>query len=255
MARALDFDPTIAPAIDMRDLLGPAPDEIGRENDDERGQAMTAAEIAAEAPTPLRPARRRQHRTDETHAPSSSSPDDASQDMPLVLMVLHQDDDTRKSCWNRAAAAYTGSDVVHCEIYFPHNASTCTVDSSRPVSFLKHKKYWKSVRTWEAWRVFVSPVAYGAAYAWCSSRLGGTFDKRARCAFPIYTCIQVRTNDRWLCSRLAAGALRTAGVAPYDIDLNQATPASLLAMIKALRDTDFDARKVPLRELKAMITA
>ena len=158
----------------------------------------------------------------------------------VACCFMHQDAATASKFWNRAAACWTGSDVVHCEFYFCAHQTTCSVDSRNPVGFRgpPPKDYsWRAARTWETIVLGTEVQQYDAVLEFCVRQCGKPFDGAGRvCMLLASLIIRPPSDDddgsgSWTCARLMATALVRAAVLSSDADTRSVTPSSLRAML------------------------
>lgn len=163
----------------------------------------------------------------------------------VSIMFLHQTERTSKYFWNRMAQWWTDSDIIHVELYFDHDLTTCTVNADRRVRFVKNKIYEHkndADRKWERIQLTLSAAVYDALYQFCRHHEDDAFDAWGiYCFFAIRwqrNCTCATDEDpldkqrKWICSRFVATALKYAGVFAKDLDEYTLTPEDLLDLLK-----------------------
>lgn len=159
-----------------------------------------------------------------------------SADMHIAIMFLHKSAKTSGSFWNRAASWWTGSDIIHTEIYFEHVQQPCVVSSRSPVQFRTNRSYLHADEPWEAIVLRVPAETYIRVFNFCVAEQTKPFDTYGIYCFP---CVSLRDwHPGWICSRLVAQALIDADIlrspdGDFGIDVNTATPKSLYDLLRA----------------------
>lgn len=152
----------------------------------------------------------------------------------IICYFLHQDEMSRKHFWNRAVTWYTGSDIIHCEIYFPVYNLTCSVDSKRPVHIIRKRKNYYFERNWEGLLINLDEQEHTTIYSYCLKQLGKPFDKNSIRFFPCIGCCTQTQGKSWICSKLIIYALLNANVLSRSINVDTVTPSDLYNLINSI---------------------
>lgn len=142
-------------------------------------------------------------------------------------------EDTSRHVTNRLAAAFTSSDIIHTELYFPATGETVGIRAGQSVYKTNEKNFNR--RGWFAVQLNISQTAYTAAYTAAIRLVGQPFDANYTFWYPVawasrLACMRVSpaTPGTWVCSRVVARVLVDARI--WSIDeyaVSAATPASV----------------------------
>lgn len=162
----------------------------------------------------------------------------------LCVMFLHQDERTAQFLWNRLAAIFTRSEIIHVELYFEHVNLTCSVSSGAPVAFRKRNYSSERNRHWSGMQLSLPANLYFDIYNFCASRQGEPFDNYSIYFFPLLSCFSYCKNElddnryrSWICSRLVMCAFQAAGLG-LENRVESYTPASIETFMLKLPDTE-----------------
>ena len=162
----------------------------------------------------------------------------------ISLMFLHQNKRSSASLMNKLAAFWTQSSIIHVEIFFDHDQTTCSVSKGRPVAFNKGKIYSQQTirqyyperepQRWECITLSLDVPVYDKVYQFCRNQVGAPFDVRSIYLFPCMTCVLDNTmttlesrKGYWICSKLVCASLQYAGILGFEYDQNAMTPAGI----------------------------
>lgn len=150
-----------------------------------------------------------------------------------------------KSWMNSFASMWTASEYIHSEFYFVSSGYTVTVDSRKPVTFIKYGNPNYSDKTkWEGYELTVTEDAYSEAYTFCRAQQGKPFDKSGIFCFGcLRACTRNPDGNSWICSRLMCEALKRAGILSSTIDMYAVSPS-------ALRELIIEQRVCPVRAMQ-----
>lgn len=157
----------------------------------------------------------------------------------IGIFFLHQNARSKTFFWNRLASLWTGSQIIHVEIYFEHDRTSCSVSSNCPVSFKRNKiySYAHTKKEWECVTLSTDAQTYDDVYQFCRREQGEPFDANSIYCFPFVPCFMDSGDQRgWICSRLVVAAFKSASIFPVEYDEKVFTPASVLKSLLALTD-------------------
>jgi len=151
----------------------------------------------------------------------------------ISVLFAHQNEKSSASFLNRAAACFSQSDIIHCEMYFESDKLTCSVDKNHPVYLVPNKQYDFRVfkRCWTNMRLEVTWPVYDAMYQFCMNESGKPFDIKSIYLFIFAPfCINIDRSS-WICSRLISGALQYGNVLGADVNIFDMTPTDLKSIL------------------------
>lgn len=163
----------------------------------------------------------------QQHVLPQSRAEIASPYRSIRVLFMHQSAFTRTNYWNLCIQWVTGSDVIHCEVYFPATRESLSVDGAHPV-FLEVDKNYTYV-DWDMYNVQVTEEQYHAMYRWAQTQVGKPFDEQAfRCYLCSGMCTPAGKEPKaWLCSRLTVAALKHGGIIPAWVSEYTLSPSGL----------------------------
>jgi len=157
----------------------------------------------------------------------------------IVCYFRKQDEKTRDHTMNNLASWLTGSDIIHSEFYFTRHETTVSVDSSHPVYMRRdttNKARYKDKDKWEGIVIWVPREQYYAAFNYCKKQLGKPFDSKGIYFYPFRQCCTSISGSSWVCSRLMAGALVSAGIFGPEVNPMQTSPADIYQILMRMKD-------------------
>ncbi len=174
--------------------------------------------------------------------------------LQLYVVFLQMDKSAKKFFMNRAAAWYSASDFFHCELYFPKQRQTVTIDAQNPIYFVDDKNYIKKPWQWIAIDVTISQ--YNQAYALCKEIEGRPFDKFGLFTFMCpHWMFEVLSLNKWICSKLCCVVLQKIGVLSTDITPSKITPGGLKTALDDIAAESIHQQKRPTRRGGGIIKA
>lgn len=150
----------------------------------------------------------------------------------IVFCFRLQDERTRKYLMNYLAMLRTASPCIHSEFYFINDATTVTVDSRRPVTFINFGNDYSDDKRWECYVLWVSKEVYNRVYEFCKKQKGVPFDHGGIYCFDFRECCtSPRKKNAWICSRLMTASLVHAGVLSTQTDVSRVAPSDLRELL------------------------
>jgi hypothetical protein len=154
----------------------------------------------------------------------------------IYVVFLRMDENAMKHARNRIASSYTGSDWMHCELYFPESRETITIDTKNPVYSMKNKDYFQ--RPWSFVGVKVDQATYREVHRWCLGTVGDPFDT---CGFFFFWCpngfLYRPQSGSWICSKLCTTALQRGHIISPDIEASTVSPGDLRGILEKMIPT------------------
>jgi hypothetical protein len=198
----------------------------------------------------------------EEQGENATLPSDV-RDHHFYVVFLKLDEAAMKHPANVNAAKYSGSDWIHCELYFPNTGESVSIDSNNPVYFMKNKNY--TTREWTWISIAVTKNEYDNAYSICKHFEGTPFDKCALYTFwiPSYCCSTPRSKmSTMVCSRLCAHILCMLSIIGDDLEETDIVPGELKGELdRLIKATEGQSNqrikllsKMPVSIRKLMIT-
>jgi hypothetical protein len=179
---------------------------------------------------------------------------DRSNRYRICIFFLHQNERSKTFLWNRLAAFWTGSSIIHVEMYFEHDRTSCVVSSNCPVSFKRNKSYSlrQTRKAWECVTISLDAYTYDQVYQFCRREQGAPFDANSIYCFPLVPCFVENDDKRgWICSRLVVASFKQASIFPVEYDEKRFTPASVLKSLMNLpldKKRDYSFQHIPIVE-------
>ena len=160
------------------------------------------------------------------------------------VLFLHMDKHHESIWWNKVAACYQRSTIIHTEIFFNHPYRedmrvTFSISTNYPAGFWAKRQYTRedlgtATSPWEAFKIVVTPESYNKMIDFCSAHQNDKFDSFSLYFFMCACYAEERGNRKWLCSWLVAAILQAGFVLEVNMDPFRETPESLRQRLHAI---------------------
>lgn len=157
----------------------------------------------------------------------------------INCMFAHQNEVSARKPWNRLAACYQGSDIIHCEFFFQSDRLTCSVDRHNPVYLKPGKLYDFNMfqRKYTCIQLGMSFKDYDNIYQFCMRERGKPFDQNGLKLYIFRGLFTKVEGENWICSRLMSASMRDTGILPPSINVFDITPNELYMLLRTLNPT------------------
>lgn len=185
-------------------------------------------------------------------------------DHVYIMLFNNVGVDAVKCIQNSVTQGMTGSDYIHCEIFFPGNRAVFMITpKTHVVKKLSSREFTRT--GYEFWRLNVTQDQYLAMWDFCTSMIGTPYDSTNYMCMPLYllintlTCRAIETclpsdANKTNCSRLVISAMRAARfVSAMNCNPSVATPAMVHSIIireGATLDLEPDCITLGVQEFK-----
>lgn len=126
---------------------------------------------------------------------------------------------------NSVVCRFTGSDLIHVELYFPETERSFSISAHSDARF-KVPQY--KMDEWEFVPMDLSEKEYDKVMKICQKRVGTPFDMAGMLSVSLGRLAKhIGAAEQSFCSKLVSAVMVASGVFPQDFDVFTATPKSL----------------------------
>jgi hypothetical protein len=155
----------------------------------------------------------------------------------VIYWFRIQDSDTNKYLFNRLTACYTGSDVIHCELYFCDRNMTVCINSNRSFTIFRgYNREYSERDKWRGYRVTLPKSSVEAMWKHSKKDVGKSFDKMGIICFCAKGCFSTPERTKVLiCSKQVTLCSISGGVFDDTLDADKMTPSDVCDVIRELK--------------------